>query len=151
MIEERQKFASGVHLLLMRNEQILLLRRYQTGYEDGNYTVPAGHLDGKETTRAAAVREAKEEVGVTIDPADLTLLQVMHRNKPGIEEKIEFFFHVHRWQGDPINAEPHKCNDVSWFPVSELPQNFVPYIKFALEQIARGERYTEYGWPEEGV
>ena len=58
----RAKFPVTVHLLFFRNDQILLLRRFHTGYADGQYSVPAGHWDGGETVLAAAAREAEEEV-----------------------------------------------------------------------------------------
>jgi hypothetical protein len=51
------------------------------------------------------------------------MLQVMYRNKPGIEEKIEFFF-------------------FTWI----APRNITPYTKFALRAIAEGRWYTEYDW-----
>lgn len=64
----KQRFTAPVtiHLFLVKDDSILLFRRYNTGYEDGNYSVVAGHLDGGETVKEAAVREAKEETGVDI-------------------------------------------------------------------------------------
>lgn len=71
---ERFKLIGAVHLFLIRNQQVLLLRRFNTGYEDGNYSVPAGHLDGGEQIKTAAIREAKEECGIRIAPEDLEVV-----------------------------------------------------------------------------
>lgn len=51
----RTKFPVTVHMLFLRGEQVLLIRRYQTGYMDGHYSLPAGHLDGGERVRMAAL------------------------------------------------------------------------------------------------
>ncbi len=40
-MSQRHPFVSAVHLFLERDGQVLLLRRFQTGYEDGNYSVVA--------------------------------------------------------------------------------------------------------------
>ena len=37
-----------IHLLLVKDVKILLLRRYSAGYHDGNYSVVAGHINGGE-------------------------------------------------------------------------------------------------------
>jgi mutator protein MutT len=126
----RATFPVTVHLLFFREDQILLLRRFNTGYADGLYSVPAGHLDGGETVMDAAAREAEEEVGVKIDLDAMQFSTVMHRMEE--EERVDFFVHVRRWQGEPFNAEPEKCDDLCWVDVEQLPLNMVPYVRQAL-------------------
>ena len=75
----RAKFPVTVHLLFFRDDQILVLRRFNTGYADGQYSVPAGHMDGGETVMEAAAREAEEEVGVKLDRLEMAFSTVMHR------------------------------------------------------------------------
>jgi 8-oxo-dGTP pyrophosphatase MutT (NUDIX family) len=92
----RAKFPVTVHLLFFQADQVLLLRRFNTGYADGQYSVPAGHLDGGETVMAAAAREAEEETGLRIAEADIIFSSVMHRIDG--DERVDFFVHVQQWQ-----------------------------------------------------
>jgi len=142
----RAKFPVTVHLLFFRDDQVLLLRRFNTGYADGQYSVPAGHLDGGETVMAAAAREAQEEVGIRLEAGDMTFSTVMHRMEGDIEEeRVDFFVHVRRWQGEPFNAEPDKCDDLCWMDVNRLPVNMVPYVRRALENHLAEIRFDEFG------
>ena len=69
---DRFKLIPEAHIFLMNdNHEVLLLRRFNTGYEDGNYSVIAGHIDGNEEVKAAAIREAREEAGIEIRPSDI--------------------------------------------------------------------------------
>lgn len=140
----RFKMIVEVALFLRRRDDVLLLRRFNTGYADGLYHVPAGHVDGGEEVRAAMVREAREEIGIGLRPDDLDVAGVMHRR--GGDERISFFFAADRWDGEPTNLEPHKCDDLTWFPVGGPPPGMVPYVRTALDRYVRGELYTPYGW-----
>jgi 8-oxo-dGTP diphosphatase len=135
--------ASG-YLMLMQDNKILLSRRYQTGYEDGKYSLPAGHLDEHETIRACCAREIGEEIGLTISSKNLDLVHVMHRKH--MDERIDFFFVAKHWNGEISNKEPAKCDDLHWFPLNALPTNTIPYIRAAIENHQKHIFYSEFGW-----
>lgn len=140
----RAAFPVTVHLLFFRADQVLLLRRFNTGYADGQYSVPAGHLDGGETVLAAAAREAQEETGLRIEADDIRFSSVMHRRDG--DERVDFFVHVRDWQGEPINTEPDKCDELRWVNVDQLPENIIPYVKKAIQNHRDGIRFDEFGW-----
>jgi len=145
---ERFRVVVAVHLLLLRGEEVLLLRRANTGYEDGNYSLVAGHLDGNETARQAMVREGFEEAGIQVAPADLRFVHVMHR-KEAVEadERIDLFFAATRWQGEPEIGESEKCSELLWSPLSALPTNMVPYVRAALGHYRQQQAYAEFWLP----
>ena len=138
----RARFPVTVHLFFLCENQILISRRFNTGFRDGEYSVPAGHLDGGETVMEAGVREAKEEVGVELNVNDMVFSSVMHRIED--DERVDFFVHVHKWQGEPFNAEPDKCDDLRWVEINNLPANTVPYVKHALMNHLNNIPFDEY-------
>lgn len=140
----RATFPVTVHLFLFRENQILLSRRFNTGFRDGEYSVPAGHLDGNETVIAAGIREAEEEVGIKLEAGDMIFSSVMHRLED--DERVDFFIHVHKWLGEPFNAEPDKCDDLRWVDINQLPANTVPYVRQALQNHLSGLHFDEYGF-----
>ncbi|MFZ5365298.1 MAG: NUDIX hydrolase [Patescibacteria group bacterium] len=150
MSKERFKITPASYLVLVKDEKFLMLRRYNTGYEDGNYSLVAGHLDGQETFRQAMAREAKEEAGIILNPNDLQVVHVMDRqvifNDVGARERLDVFVKADDWSGELKNMEPHKCDDLSWFSFDKIPKNTIPYIKQALECIRDGVFYSEHGF-----
>ena len=107
----RFKLIPEVHLVLLNADRLLMLRRFNTGYEDGNYSLIAGHVDGGETFAQAMVREAFEETGLKLDSRDLKLALTMHRRSD--DERLSLFFTIEKWVGEPFNREPDKCDDLS--------------------------------------
>ena len=145
MNSKRHKMAVAVHLFLIRNDEILLLRRFNTGYEDGKYSVIAGHIDEGEDFISAMMREAKEEAGIDIANKDLIPVQVMHR-KNGTDERVDYFFVTEKWTGSIVNMEPGKCDELSWHKINALPDNTIPYIASSINSYLAKETFTSHGW-----
>jgi 8-oxo-dGTP diphosphatase len=143
---DRPRVIVDVNLLLRAGNDILLGRRAGTGFAAGCYSLPAGHLELGESVYDALIREAYEELGITIASGDVTFVQVMH-NSYGLG-RMAFFFEVRSWAGEVINQEPGKCDDLRWFPLGTLPDPMVPYIRQAIESYRAGQqaKLTLYGW-----
>lgn len=138
-------YVGSAYLFLIEDNKILLQRRYNTGFEDGNYGVPAGHLDGGETAKEGCAREIKEEIGIDINTDDLEVVHVMHRNGEK-DERIDFFMTATEYKGEITNCEPDKCDELKWFSLDELPDNIIDYVKVAIENYKDGVFYSEYDW-----
>lgn len=129
----------------IKNGQVLLLRRFNTAWESGKYSLIAGHLDGNETVTDAMIRETKEEAGIDVTPKDLKMVHSMHRKAPDFEY-LEFFFTVDKWQGEPMIMEPDKCDDLSWFDLDDLPENLLEYVKQAIDKYRANIPFSGYGF-----
>jgi 8-oxo-dGTP diphosphatase len=147
MTAERFRLKSAVHVFMLRGDEVLLLRRYNTGYEDGRYSVPAGHLDGGETVVAAAIREVQEEVGVALNPAEVDVAGVMHRRAE--DERVDWFVAARSWRGEPENREPHRCDELRWSPLDAPPPETIPYVRRALDNFRAGRWFDSFGWPDD--
>ncbi len=139
------KLPVAVHLLLIKKNKILLSKRYCTGFEDGKYSLVAGHIEGNETIKQAMIREAIEEANIVLDINKLKIVQVMHR-KTECEERIDYFLFVDQWNGELKNNEPLKCDDLNWFFLEQLPENMVEYIRYAISCYLDDLYFTEFGW-----
>lgn len=140
----RYQACIDVHLILRRGEEILLGQRRNTGFADNCWHMPSGHTEEGESASAALIREAAEEIGVSIELAEPRFVHLMHhRTNSG---RIALFFEVTRWDGEPTNQEPDKCVGWEWFALTDLPANMIPYAAQALVNYAKGETYAERGW-----
>lgn len=142
------KVTPASYIVFEKAGQILLIKRANTGYYDGSWSLPAGHFEEGETARDVAVREVKEEVGLAIFPGDLVLAHISHRQSPIPQkhERMDLFFKVKNWEGEPINAEPHKHEEIKWFSLKKLPKNMVPEVQNAINNITKGKFYSEFGF-----
>lgn len=146
IMKTRNKAIPASCIFLEKNEKYLVARRCNTGYQNGNYHVPAGHVDEGELPTEAIVREAKEEIGIDLLPADLELVHVSYRPKHNnTDNRVDFFFRARTWGGEIKNMETHKCDDLKWVSLDELPESMTPYVREAFECMRKGIFFKELG------
>lgn len=108
-----------VFLLKPETEEILLAMK-KRGFGEGKFNGVGGKVAASETIPSAAVREAKEEIGVDIDPADLMKVAELRFS---FEEKPDWSIHCHtffctKWVGEPVESEEMAPR---WFPIDMIP------------------------------
>ena len=138
----RHKIIPEVYLILIKNENVLLIRRSNTGFEDGKYTLIAGHVEAGESFTQALVREAHEEANIILRPEHLKAVHIMHRKYTN-EERIGVFLQATEWKNEPCIMEPHKHDDLRWISLKNLPSNMSSYVKLALDYVQNNEFYSE--------
>jgi len=146
MVNKRFTLRVACYLLLIKKDKILLLRRFNTGWEDEKYSLISGHLERSETVKQAMIREAKEEAGINLSPENLHVVHTMHRKSNNNLEYIDFFLIADKWKGEPKIMEPDKCDELRWFSLKELPQNIILHVRKAIENYQKNITFSEYGW-----
>jgi len=137
---------TGVHVVFEREGRVLLMRRCNTGFFDGLFSLPGGHVEPGESLRATASREMAEELGVVVPPSALSLLGVVHRLSD--TNRIDFFLRAASWSGEPARAEPAKCAVLLWSVPDALPANTVGYVRHALAETRPCPWVVELGWQD---
>jgi 8-oxo-dGTP diphosphatase len=144
-VTSRFRVVPASYVVLRRDAgagQVLLQLRSGTGYRDGHWAcAAAGHVEAGESAVAAAVREAREELGVRIAPEDLVPLCAMHRthaNGRPVDERVDFFFTCTRWAGEPRVCEPEKSGGLRWCALDALPDPVVPHERWVLDALRDG-------------
>lgn len=135
----------AVYLILQKNGKYLFGKRKNTGYMDGFYQLPSGHVDGNKSLKQGLCREAKEEINLEITPQDLKFLAVAHRLTPESIERVDFYFECPDFDESQIaNNEPEKCSELTWLETTN-PQ-IVDYTPLVFEKVAQGEGYLDFGF-----
>lgn len=151
MTKERFKLHAAVYLLLFNNDKILFVKRAGSGFYDGFYSLPAGHLDGDEDAKHALAREMKEELNLDLAIDTIKHIHTLHRKSietnGGQREYLDLFFcyqiddNIH-----PMINEPDKIAELRWCNIHQFPNKIVPYIEFVLGEINKKHTYSQHGW-----
>ncbi len=139
MTNTRHPFHVAAFVLLHRGDKTFILRRANTGWADGMWTVPSGHVEKGETPIEAAIKEAKEEAGVTIQAHDLKFVHVHAVD----DVYINLYFTAEKWEGEPYLAEPEKYSEVAWVKLTELPEDTIVHIPKVVDAMRDGNYFSQ--------
>lgn len=139
----RDLFPVVVHTVLLRSRSLFLLRRARTGYFDGFYALPGGHLQRGEGVVDCAIRELQEETGIAVEPGQVRPAAVLPY-RSGDQQGIDFIMMCRSFAGEPYLAEPDRFDAVGWWSVDALPERTVPYLAPALALAERSEWFLEF-------
>ncbi len=90
------------------------------GFGAGKWNGVGGKVDGQESIEQATIRETKEEIGVSINPADLKSrgsIKFSFDGKPDWNQEVHFFV-TEKWEGKPVESEEMKPQ---WYDNDKLP------------------------------
>jgi mutator protein MutT len=139
-----RKMIVAVHLIALNGGSVLMSKRKNTGWMDGHWSVPAGHVEKGEDVITTIKREVKEEVDMEIEWENLQFVHVMNRITKNGQRRIDFFFSLFQFNRNVKNLEEDKCEELKWFLTDKLPENTVPYIRAAIKAWRIGIRFSIY-------
>lgn len=119
--------------------EVLLALRKNTGYGDGEYELPGGHVDAGEDLMHAMAREAKEELLIDVKEEDLKIAHILHHYTG---DRVNFILTTNVYDGIPSIGEPDKCEKLEWFDIKELPSNIAMKVRKSIEEINTGIFYS---------
>ena len=117
--------------------EVLLLRRANTGFLDGWFTLPGGHVEENERILPAAVRECREETTLRVAEAEVKLVMPYQGG-------VDFVAVASRWSGTPTIGESNSCSDLGWYAEDNLPEQTTRVVRTALKLLAAGVSFHQY-------
>ena len=111
----------GVGAIIIEDARVVLVKRGHPPLQD-EWSIPGGVLEVGELVREAAIREAREETGLIVEPGEL--LGVYDRILRNPEKRVQYHyvlidFLCRRVAGNL--AAGSDAGEVLWFPREELP------------------------------
>ncbi len=139
----KEKFLSSIYLIIKNdNGKILLQRRQGTKLWPGFLALPAGHIDEGEDPYEAAIREAKEELDITITKNDISDSFVVMRKNKSLMPYYDVYFNISNYIGNIKIAEPLKCSELVWKDINNLPNDMIDFEISAINNYLNGIKFS---------
>ena len=127
-----------VHCILLQRDQVYLMRRFQTGFADGYYSLPGGYWEAGESLHQACARECAEEAGVTLSDSRLLTTMTYRRARPGpLTQGINAVFVSESFSPQPKIMESHLCDQADFYDINQLPEPLIGWVGELLKDLPK--------------
>lgn len=133
----------GIGAIIIAGDRVVLVKRAHPPIQ-GHWSIPGGVLEVGEMVREAAVREAREETGLIVEPGDL--LGVYDRILRDPEHRVQYHYVLIDFLCHSVGGELVAASDaaeVRWFTRAELPA--LNLAEDTLDVIDKGFRVRSGG------
>ena len=135
---KRNKVVQIVQMVVSNDhDEVLLLERANTGFLDGWFTLPGGHVEKDEPIVEAAIRECREETTLHVIEAEVGLVMPYQGG-------VDFVVVASSWSGTPAIGEPDTCSRLEWFPRDDLPEQATRVVRTALKLLSLDVWFHQY-------
>ncbi|PIY68560.1 DNA mismatch repair protein MutT [Candidatus Roizmanbacteria bacterium CG_4_10_14_0_8_um_filter_39_9] len=117
-------------IVLDESKHKVLLGKRKNAYLAGAFGLPGGRVNLTEPLVECAVRELREETGLT---AKLLRYVGVVRELQNCYNFIHFVYVCNKYSGTMETKEPEKCEGWEWYPLNSLPSDILPGHKSSLE------------------
>jgi len=137
----KAEFYSAAYMLIENEKwEYLFMQRANTGFRDGAYQVPAGHLEWKESMIGCAIREAKEELDIDILENDCEVVHISHRISPQnrwADSRVYFdiYVKINKYSWELKINEPEKCSELKWIDINNISKSEKDLFSYDLDII----------------
>lgn len=139
----KETYLSSIYMIIRDREgRILLQRRQGTNLWCGFLALPAGHVDEGENAYDALVREANEELGITVRLDDITDTFVVNRRNKTLRPYYDVYFELSSYEGIIDIKEPNKCSALVWADINNLPDDMIEFERIAIEENLKGNKFS---------
>lgn len=141
----KENFLSAIYLIIKNSEgKMLLQRRQGTKLWPGFLALPAGHVDEGENVYDAAIREAREELSITITKQDIIDSFVVNRRNKSLSPYFDVYFEISSYKGQIKINEPEKCSELKWVDINNLPNDMIDFEIDAIRNRQRNIMFSTF-------
>lgn len=127
----------GVGIIVLDKNQKVLLGKRLAHYNNGFWSVPAGHVELGESFGQAAIRELLEETGLQAERLEIIGLNNYVDSKKE-RQYVNIDFVVRSYSGVLQNREPELCAGWEWFSIDGLPSPLSSPTEIAIKSLTSG-------------
>lgn len=135
----------GIGVIVMKGEEILLVKRSNTVFGGGMWSAPVGLLRPDETFEECAVRELDQSVGIMIVDARFIAITDYTLNRGSQNRFVTIWMQSRHINGIPFARDKSWISEIKWFKLNKESLPPLNNVYYTLRKLLSGDSYVPHG------